>query len=193
MTSSSFFNYILASCIAGAIAAVVLCPAEEVRIRMVADPNFADGTLAALRRISRENGPFASLYGFPAMAAKQVPYTAGKQVSFDFLCTLAALGLRALPGLRDRVGTLAPIVAALPAAVLAAVLSHPGDTLLTEFYKGEGGSLLQSLRRVVARRGLAGLFVGLQARLMHVIGIIWVQLILYDTIKQALGLPATGH
>ena len=72
MTSSSFFNYILASCIAGAIAAVVLCPAEEVRIRMVADPNFADGTLAALRRISRENGPFASLYGFPAMAAKQV-------------------------------------------------------------------------------------------------------------------------
>ena len=62
------------------------------------------------------------------------------QVSFDFLCTLTALGLRALPGLRDRVGTLAPIVAALPAAVLAAVLSHPGDTLLTEFYKGEGGT-----------------------------------------------------
>jgi len=28
---------------------------------------------------------------------------------------------------------------------------------------------------------------------MHVIGIIWVQLILYDTIKQALGLPSTGH
>jgi len=32
-----------------------------------------------------------------------------------------------------------------------------------------------------------------QARLVHVIGIIWVQLIMYDSIKQSLGLPATGH
>ena len=32
-----------------------------------------------------------------------------------------------------------------------------------------------------------------QARLVHVIGIIWVQLIMYDSIKQGLGLPATGH
>ena len=33
LTRSAFFNCILASCVAGAIAAVVLCPAEEVRIR----------------------------------------------------------------------------------------------------------------------------------------------------------------
>ena len=31
-----------------------------------------------------------------------------------------------------------------------------------------------------------------QARLLHVIGIIWVQLVMYDRLKVALGLPATG-
>lgn len=194
LSHSTFLNCILASCVAGAIAAVVLCPAEEVRIRMVADPDYAQGSLAALGRISREKGPFGSLGGLPAMVAKQVPYTAGKQVSFDFLCTLAVYLLRR-SGLPDALAArLAPMVAALPAAVFAAVLSHPGDTLLTEFYKGEeSGSMLKSLRRVIKERGLSGLFVGLQARLVHVISIIWVQLIMYDSIKQALGLPATGH
>ena len=52
----------------------------QVRIRMVADPNYASSSLAALGRISREKGPLGSLGGFPAMAAKQVPYTMGKQV-----------------------------------------------------------------------------------------------------------------
>ena len=41
--------------------------------------------------------------------------------------------------------------------------------------------------------GLPALFRGLRARLMHVISIIWVQLIVYDQTKQLLGLPATGH
>ena len=168
LTRSAFFNCILASCVAGAIAAVVLCPAEEVRIRMVADPDYAPNAAAALGRISREKGPFGSLGGFPAMAAKQVPYTMGKQVSFDFLCTLAVYLLRRSGVPATLAARLAPMVAALPAAVLAAVLSHPGDVLLTEFYKGgsdgeQSSSLLESLRSVVRKRGVGGLFVGLQA------------------------------
>ena len=135
---------------------------------MVAEPDYARGTAAALVRISREKGPFGSLGGFPAMAVKQVPYTMGKQVSFDFLSGLALQLLSrsgAPPALASR---LAPMVAALPAAVLAAVLSQPGDVLLTEFYKGgsedgESSSLLASLRSVLGKRGVAGLFVGLQA------------------------------
>ena len=47
---------------------------------------------------------------------------------------------------------------------------HPGDVLLTEYYKGdcdECSSLLESLRSVLRKRGVAGLFVGLQARPNH--------------------------
>ena len=42
---------------------------------MVADPDYAPSAAAALGRISREKGPFGSLGGFPAMAAKQVRTT----------------------------------------------------------------------------------------------------------------------
>ena len=42
---------------------------------MVADPDYAPSAAAALGRISREKGPFGSLGGFPAMAAKQVGTT----------------------------------------------------------------------------------------------------------------------
>ena len=60
------------------MASVVLCPAEEVRIKMVADPSYANGTMSCLQKISVENGVFATFSGFPAMCAKQVPYTMAK-------------------------------------------------------------------------------------------------------------------
>jgi len=132
------------------------------------------------------------------MTAKQVPYTMGKQVSFDFFCEAVHGVFVALCSAEvlARVDGLTPVVAALPAAILACVFSHPGDTVLTQFFK-EGpqpGGVAGSLRKVVRDGGgLAALFTGLKARFLHVIGIIWVQLVIYDKVKQVLGLPATGH
>lgn len=40
--------------------------------------------------------------------------------------------------------------------------------------------------------GLSGFFTGLQARIVHVGLIITSQLVIYDLLKQLLGLPATG-
>merc|ERR1711970_245213 len=99
----------------------------------------------------------------------------GKQVSFDYFCTIAHGFLVAVCSAEvlERVDGLTPVLAALPAAVIACVLSHPGDAVLTQFFKdgpqGGGGPL--------------ALFTGLKARLLHVIGIIWVQLIIYDKVK----------
>jgi solute carrier family 25 (mitochondrial phosphate transporter), member 3 len=66
--------YILASAIAGAVAAVLLCPMESLRIRQVTDPKYAnDSLLTGLHRLVKEDG-FASLFGgVLAMLAKQVP------------------------------------------------------------------------------------------------------------------------
>jgi hypothetical protein len=66
--------FVMASIIAGAIAALLLCPMESLRIRQVTDPKYADDTLlTGLPRLIRENG-FASLFGgVLAMLAKQVP------------------------------------------------------------------------------------------------------------------------
>jgi len=200
LTSSKLFNYILASVIAGAIASIVLCPAEDVRIRLVADPSFAAGAVEGLRRLARENGPLASFAGFGAMLSKQVPYTMGKQVSFDLFCKAAhaILGALAFSATRkESLEGLVPLLAALPAAVLACLLSHPGDMVLTQYYRGatagQTTSVADTLRALYMKGGVGALFLGLQARLLHVIGILWVQLVIYDKLKQMLGLPATGH
>jgi solute carrier family 25 phosphate transporter 3 len=66
--------YVLASAIAGAVAAVLLCPMESLRIRQVTDPKYAsDSLLTGLPRLIKEDG-FGSLFGgVLAMLAKQVP------------------------------------------------------------------------------------------------------------------------
>ena len=196
-TSSDLFNAVLASTVAGGVAAVVLCPPEDVRIRLVADPGYAPNALAAFRRRRAEDGALASFAAVPAMTAKQVPYTMGKQVSFDFFCDAVHGVFSAMFAgeVLARADAWTPVVAALPAAILACVLSHPGDTVLTQFFK-EGptaGGVSGSLRKLVKEGGVAALFTGLKARLLHVIGIIWVQLVIYDYVKVSLGLPATGH
>jgi solute carrier family 25 phosphate transporter 3 len=65
--------FIMASMVAGAVAAVLLCPMESLRIRQVTDPSFADkGLITGLPKLISESG-FASLFGgILAMLAKQV-------------------------------------------------------------------------------------------------------------------------
>lgn len=51
------------------------------------------------------------------------------------------------------------------------------------------GEVISSIYKA---RGIGGFYVGLEARLAHVAAIITSQLMLYDVIKVALGLPLTG-
>ena len=198
LTPSDFVNALLASTVAGGIAALVLCPPEDVRIRMVSDPGYASSSLEGFKRRVAEDGALASFAAVPAMTAKQVPYTMGKQVSFDYMCEIVHSVLVAVCGaeLLAQVDGFTPVIAALPAAVIACVLSHPGDAVLTQFFKDgpQGGGVAGSLQLLMKEGGgPLALFTGLKARLLHVIGIIWVQLIIYDKVKVFLGLPATGH
>jgi solute carrier family 25 phosphate transporter 3 len=165
---------------------------------MVSDPAYARNSVEGFKRRVAEDGPLASFAAVPAMTAKQVPYTMGKQVSFDYACELVHAVLVAVCSaeLLETVDGFTPVIAALPAAVLACVLSHPGDAVLTQFFKRgpQPGGVAGSVGLLMKEGGgPLALFTGLKARLLHVIGIIWVQLIIYDKVKVALGLPATGH
>jgi solute carrier family 25 phosphate transporter 3 len=65
--------FLLASVAAGAVAALILCPAESVRIRIVTDPEYSDkGLLTGLPKLIKEKGFFEMFGGFPAMITKQV-------------------------------------------------------------------------------------------------------------------------
>lgn len=195
--STTTTAYLLASVAAGAVASIVLCPMEQTRIRQVTDPEFADeGFVSGVARLTKEEGVGAIFFGLPAMLSKQVPYTMAKQVSFDLFATfLYGVALQYSMVATD-VRTEVEFFAALLASILACLASHPGDVVLTATYKGGPAQNVGGFSGVVStlyeQNGLDAFFSGIAARFFHVGAIITSQLILYDVIKQMLGLPATG-
>jgi solute carrier family 25 phosphate transporter 3 len=199
LASTQAAGFLLASVVAGATASLLLVPLEQTRIRLVTEPDFADGLFPALSRLVREEGIISVfLGGFPAMLSKQVPYTFAKQVSFDVFASMLYLFAYQANLAPVDIKAEVSIAAAFAASILACIASHPGDVILTDTYKkGEViGGRIPRLGNVIATiynsQGLAGFFTGLTARFFHVGAIITSQLVLYDYVKQLLGLPATG-
>jgi len=228
--SRTVLAFVLASLIAGSIAAVLLVPMESLRIKQVTDPSYRDDTiLTGLPRIVRDDGFVVMMSGVWAMLAKQVPYTFGKQVSFDvvakFLYSVVAAqttGKLAMIS-ADRLKWIVSLLSAFCASIAACLFSQPGDMILTETYNtnnNDGGSsgggrtskskskskskkpsnssssqpgnFKTVVTGIYGRGGLPEFFRGTQARLVHVGMIITSQLMVYDLVKQFLGLPATG-
>lgn len=157
---------------------------------------------------------------------EQIPYTFGKQVSFDVVAKLLYRTLSDPTSIlssvtngisADYVKWIVSVLAAMVASVMACLMSQPGDVILTETYEGGGhghggGGSAKSLgaaanresievkakglrevsSAIYSRGQLFGFFTGLQARFVHVGLIITSQLVIYDLVKQLLGLPASG-
>jgi solute carrier family 25 (mitochondrial phosphate transporter), member 3 len=202
-TGNPALAYLCASVVAGAVAAVLLCPMESTRIRIVTDPAYADkGLFTALPKMIREEGPWASFsLGLWAMLAKQVPYTLGKQVSFDVFAGMLYAFYNSLPSNilpESQIKWVVSVVAAFLASIIACISSQPGDMILTETYKkpAKGGSsdrsFIDVIRAIYGAGGFSSFFTGTGARIVHVGLIITSQLVIYDIVKQLLGLPATG-
>jgi solute carrier family 25 phosphate transporter 3 len=189
-------NFLMASVIAGGVASIVLCPMEETRIKMVGDASWTkENIITGLVRLVREDGIFSSFGGLPAMLSKQIPYTMGKQVSFDII-TKVIYGLVAHFALSasDLTWTIS-VASAFIASLFACLSSQPGDMILTATYKAAAGSDKSFggvVSNILKTRGVGGFFIGLQARFAHVASIITSQLVIYDIVKVALGLPSTG-
>jgi len=206
-----FSAKLLASVIAGAFAAVLLCPMEEARIKMVGDASWAkENLVSGMTRLILEGGVMSTFVGLPAMLLKQIPYTMGKQVSFDIIAEFFySLSARQKRWTADELRWTISVLSAFCASIVACLASQPGDVLLTETYGGGHGghghdtnnnkasnksvrSVGDIIRDVHAKHGPGGFYLGLQARLSHVASIITSQLVINDVIKTALGLPATG-
>ena len=100
---------------------------------------------------------------------------------------------------------LVSVLAAFLASIVACLFSQPGDMILTETYKtGNSSKSSKSsqqqkqpsfgavLAEIHRRGGVGEFFRGTKARIVHVGMIITTQLVIYDIVKQMLGLPATG-
>jgi solute carrier family 25 (mitochondrial phosphate transporter), member 3 len=189
--------YATCAAIAGAAASVVLCPMEALRIRMVANPeNSQSGWLVTGCQILRSEGVLALSKGLTPMLMKQVPYTVTKNVSFDFITRYAYTALHWRGSVIGPLIKLAvPLSAAAVASVLSCVTSQPGDMLLTlsSARSGDRRRTRDIVRDIfLSDRGVAGFFVGMKTRFLHMGVIVTVQLFIYDFVKRLCGIAATG-
>jgi solute carrier family 25 phosphate transporter 3 len=220
-------NKLLCFLISGGLAELVgstfLTPFEASRIRLVADPSFADGLFDSFSKMYDTEGMEGLMRGLPAIMAKSLPYTMVQLSSFEFITSLVYDSLRA-QGFED-VGSYKLVIstgAAFVAAVLSSLASQPGDTMLSYVNKSSrksttvmssemtsgrtamtladrskalSGSIANTIgimRECIDEVGARGLYAGTQARLLHVTIIVVTQLVVYDSIKQLVGIPATG-
>jgi solute carrier family 25 phosphate transporter 3 len=192
--------FMLASFIAGAVAAVLLVPMESLRIKQVTDPSYKkENIVSGLPRIIRQDGFFIMMSGVWAMLAKQVPYTFGKQVSFDLIAKFLYEISNKIDALStNQIKWIVSIFSAFFASIVACLFSQPGDMILTETYNTNGGKpgdfsqVINKIYNSPNGGGISEFFRGTKARIVHVGMIITSQLVVYDLVKQLLGLPATG-
>lgn len=181
------------------LACLLLCPMEAVRIRSVSDHLFPSGAIDGLNLLVKVEGLHGLYKGLPAMLLKQVPYTVGQFVAFEYFVVVvraavfAALGLTAGTASSSVVAFIAAL-AGLLAGVMAAIVSHPGDTILSRINQEESeGSSFAQIERVVRTAGFSGLFSGLSVRIIQVSCMVGGQFVIYDVIKLMCGImPASA-
>jgi len=188
----------MAGFLAECIACVLLTPMEAIRIRSVADQSFPIGVAEGLAFLYKVEG-FHGLYkGMPSVLLKQVPYTVGQFVSFEFFLILVKrMAELASPG-QDKISstTAAAIsmTAGLMAGIVAGVISQPGDTILSKLNQQESeGPVLHQMLVIARALGPKGLFLGLSTRLIQVSCMIGGQFLIYDSVKILCGIqPASA-
>lgn len=193
---SKVIGFILSGTASGVAASAMLCPMEAIRIRQVAEPDFAPKgwVQAGLKMLKNEH--MSGLWkGMTPMLYKQVPYTVTKNVSFDFLTTFSYILLRraGFP-INATTAFMVPLFSAFAASILSCISSQPGDMLLSLVNAHEGDKTANDFLKEISRsrRGMQRLFVGMKTRFLHVGIIVTVQLLIYDFVKRLVGIAATG-
>jgi len=163
--------YLVAAAGAEFIADIFLCPLEATRIRLVSDKTFAKGLMDAFPKIIKQDGVIKGFYsGFGPILFKQVPYTmakfavqgwAAEQIYAASNLTVEKASSQTKIGIALGSGVVAGIV--------AAIISHPADTLLSMINKSETaggtGSIASRLLNLARQVGFKKLcLTGLGAR-----------------------------
>ncbi|AOA61291.1 Mitochondrial phosphate carrier [Komagataella phaffii CBS 7435] len=195
--------YIGSAAIAEFFADIALCPLEATRIRLVSQPNFANGLIGGFSRILREEGVGSFYNGFTPILFKQIPYNIAKFLTFE-IASDAIFGF--VPTPKSELSTSATtginLLSGVIAGCAAAFVSQPADTLLSKVNKTKkapGQSTLGLLAQLAGELGIRGSFAGLPTRLVMVGTLTSLQFAIYGSLKKALGCPpavelgASGH
>jgi solute carrier family 25 phosphate transporter 3 len=186
--------YLASAAVAEFIADIFLCPLEATRIRLVSDPKFANGLIGAFPKIINQDGVLKGFYsGFGPILFKQVPYTMAKFSVQGW----AAEQIYASSGTSvEKASSNTKIGIALGsgvvAGVVAAIISHPADTLLSMINKSETaggtGGIISRLTTLAKQVGFKKLcLTGLGARCVMIGTLTAGQFGLFDIVMNLTG------
>ncbi|KAG9324927.1 hypothetical protein KVV02_008489 [Mortierella alpina] len=181
--------YLIGAGIAEFIADIALCPLEATRIRLVSQPTFANGLVSGITRLVKEEGVSRGLYsGFGPIVFKQVPYTMSKFLVYEVASEALLKRVSDPKQMTPSAMTALNLTSGLIAGVVAAVVSHPADTLLSKINKAKGtGSIMNRLFALANDLGFRGLFLGLGPRIMMVGIMSAFQFAIYGDLKRIFG------
>ena len=145
---------------------------------------------ASLGKLVRTQG-IAGIYGglIPIMC-KQIPFTITQFLVFEAAATVIykEFAKRDFKDVGAKFGTGITFGCGVMSGVAAAIVSQPGDTVLSVMNKAPGTNLFQAVQQL----GPAGMYRGLGARCVHVTSFIAAQFLIYDSIKRAFGIEVPG-
>eukprot|EP00967_Tisochrysis_lutea_P118619 scaffold192911_cov33-Tisochrysis_lutea.AAC.1 len=154
--------YLASSAMAEFIADIFLCPYEACRIRLVSNPDYAPGMAACASKLMSEYGFIGAFYsGFIPILFKQIPYTMAKFAVQGATAEQIYTSLGTDSSSMSKGGNLGvSLSSGVVAGVVAAIISHPADSLLSKINKagaGGTGSMFQRLGNIAAETGIVKL------------------------------------
>jgi len=178
-----------AAATASFMGAFLICPFEAVRIRSVAQPDFAPNFPGVVTRIYEEEGLVKGfLDAIPVFLLRNVPYAMMKFTVFD----LSTERLNeAFPAANEdlKLSLLITLVGGILGGIAAAVVSNPADATISEMKKAKSDiGPRDALAVMLDREGIASLFKGLQLRMVFYSMVASLQFVVYDSVRFALGI-----
>lgn len=191
VTSAQAIEYraaivLLAGALATLVACIGVCPAEALRIRVVADPSRFEGDnlVGMAQRVSREEGSYSVLYnGFRPLVVRQVIFG---MVKFFFFDSLADAIFYQIPSLEATVTSrlFVSLVAGLAAGTASSLVSQPADAVLSRInVRGGAYPVLEAFRDILDEAGPGGFYKGALARCVWSGLVISGQFAIYDVCK----------
>jgi len=180
---------ILASALISAcLGSFTLAPFESVRIRAVAQPDYAENIAGVLQRIVAEEGVGSLFSAVPAFLPKEILFVCTKFLIFDLSTDYL---YETYPAANEdlKLSLLISLVGGTLGGVGAAIVSNPADATISEMKKSKSDiSALGAFQTLLERGGIPLLFRGLGLRMFFYALIVSIQFLVYDYVRFTLNI-----
>jgi solute carrier family 25 phosphate transporter 3 len=174
--------------ISASIGSFTLAPFESVRIRAVAQPDYADNIVGVLNRIVTEEGAGSLFSAVPAFLPKEILFVCTKFLVFDLTTDYL---YQTYPAANEdlKLSLLISLVGGTLGGIGAAIMSNPADATISEMKKSKSDvGALGAAQALLKRGGIPLLFRGLGLRMFFYALIVSIQFLVYDYVRYTLNI-----